>query len=132
MSLARSISRTEVLLTNLGILSSTYAVAAMPFHSKDSKPQAACPRCINDHGDETLKDMYAIHGLQKGEYDSVIPDEWLQSPPTKLDIAVPGMGAIRVRVESSQCQSTAKFATSSNTSHCHITLAMSKVTGAVR
>lgn len=62
-------------------------------------PRAACPKCLRDNGDESLKDLFGIRGLQEGEYDTRIPLDWLRCPSIKLDGSMPGMMALRVRNE---------------------------------
>jgi len=60
-------------------------------------PRAPCPHCQREKQDDGLRDLYGIRGLYEGGYDEIIPREWLQCPAIKLDGAVPGMEAVRVR-----------------------------------
>lgn len=69
--------------------------AAIPFHPKGMQPRASCPQCM-ERGDDGLKDMYGIRGLEEGGYDATIPVSFMECPPIKLDGAVPGMDALRV------------------------------------
>lgn len=68
----------------------------MPFHPKGQQPKAACPQCSKT-GDNTLKNLYGIRGLEEREHDPAIPQSWFQCPPIRLDGATPGMDAVRVR-----------------------------------
>ncbi|KJX99836.1 hypothetical protein TI39_contig350g00023 [Zymoseptoria brevis] len=67
---------------------------AVPFHSKNSGPRAPCPVCAAS-GDFNLRELFAIRGVTPGEYDGVIPSDWLVCPPIKLDAEGPGMDALR-------------------------------------
>ena len=97
-SLARNIWKAVVSCRSLGRLSiANNAMTAAPFHPKGMSPRASCPKCLNDKGDDTPKDLYGIRGLGDGEYDTAIPTEWRQCPAIKLDSSTPGMSAVRVR-----------------------------------
>jgi hypothetical protein len=71
------------------------AEAAAPFHPKDTPPKAVCPQCL-EKGDDGLRDLYGIRGLEPGELDTQIPREWISCPAIKLDGSIPGMEALRV------------------------------------
>ncbi|KAK0328350.1 hypothetical protein LTR54_002038 [Friedmanniomyces endolithicus] len=67
---------------------------AAPFHPKGEQPRASCLQC-QERGDNSLKDLYGVRGLDKSEMDTAIPAEWLKCPAIKLDGTVPGMEAVR-------------------------------------
>ncbi|TKA65840.1 hypothetical protein B0A55_09121 [Friedmanniomyces simplex] len=67
---------------------------AAPFHPKGEQPRAPCLQC-QERGDDGLKDLYGIRGLDKTEMDTAIPPEWLQCPAIKLDGTISGMEAVR-------------------------------------
>ncbi|KAI7191191.1 hypothetical protein KC316_g6896, partial [Hortaea werneckii] len=67
---------------------------AVSFHPKGQPPKAQCPQCV-ENGDSEVKSLYPIRGLQDGELDEQIPEEWLRCPPIKLDGKIPGMEALR-------------------------------------
>ncbi|RMY74171.1 hypothetical protein D0864_10073 [Hortaea werneckii] len=84
MSYARTTDRYYLLTKSL----------AVPFHPKGQPPKAQCPQCM-ENGNNEVKSLYPIRGLQDGEFDEQIPKEWLRCPPTKLDGEIPGMEALR-------------------------------------
>jgi hypothetical protein len=47
-------------------------------------------------GDQALKKLYGIRGLDEGDHDPAISRTWFQCPPIRLDGAAPGMDAVRV------------------------------------
>ena len=55
-----------------------------------------CPRCVQEKGDASLKDMFSIRGLGDGEHDAIIPSEWRNCPPIRLSDGTPGMSAVSV------------------------------------
>ncbi|SMQ55876.1 unnamed protein product [Zymoseptoria tritici ST99CH_3D7] len=67
---------------------------AVPFHSNYSGPRAPCPVCAVSN-DFNARELFAIRGVNPGEYDGVIPSDWLVCPPIKLDAEGPGMDALR-------------------------------------
>ncbi len=109
---------------------SLMAIAAVPFHPADQPPQAACPTCIKDHEDDSPKGLYGLRGVDEGQYDAIIPTEWFQCPPMKLDTSVPGMGAVRVRTRvTTRRASKAHQLRSFNTLLCRTTLERRNVIG---
>jgi hypothetical protein len=66
-----------------------------PFHAEGDHPQAPCPFCEREKNDSRPKLLYAIRGTSDGEHDSVVPKEWFQFPPGKLNEADLDMRAIR-------------------------------------
>lgn len=52
--------------------------------------------CPGDVASKEKQDLYAIHGLNPGEYDDIIPASWLCCPPTRLDADDVEMDALRV------------------------------------
>jgi hypothetical protein len=69
---------------------------APPFHPAGQASRAVCPVCVNRQNNRTLKQMYAIGGFTKGQYDSEIPHHFFQCPPVALDTKESGMDALRV------------------------------------
>ncbi|KAH7061307.1 hypothetical protein B0J12DRAFT_564885, partial [Macrophomina phaseolina] len=55
-----------------------------PFHPKGECPRAPCPYCSQKSNDVRPKALYAVRGLQQGNYDPEIPEPLFQSPPVKL------------------------------------------------
>ncbi|KAI4842552.1 hypothetical protein E4T44_07243 [Aureobasidium sp. EXF-8845] len=68
---------------------------APPFHPAGQAPRAVCPVCVNRQNNRALKQMYAISGFNKGQYDSEIPHHFFQCPPVALDTKDAGMDALR-------------------------------------
>jgi hypothetical protein len=79
--------------SDTALMSST----APPFHPAGQAPRAVCPVCVNRQNNRALKQMYAISGFAKGQYDSEIPHHFFQCPPVALDTKDGGMDALRVR-----------------------------------
>lgn len=69
---------------------------APPFHPAGQAPRAVCPVCVNRQDNRALKQIYAISGFAKGQYDSEIPHHFFQCPPVALDTKEGGMDALRV------------------------------------
>lgn len=69
---------------------------APPFHPAGQAPRAVCPVCVNKQNNGALKQMYAVSGFAKGQYDSEIPHHFFQCPPIALDTKEGGMDALRV------------------------------------
>ncbi|KAI9874534.1 MAG: hypothetical protein M1830_009644 [Pleopsidium flavum] len=67
----------------------------LPFHPDDQPPRAPCPICSGEKGDTTQKALFAVHGVEAGEFDPHIPASYFQLPPVKLDASDPGMDAMR-------------------------------------
>lgn len=72
------------------------ARVGVAFHSRDAAPSANCPICAKDLPSSRAQEIFAIRGLEPGEYDDVIPASWLCCPPTRLDAQDPEMDALRV------------------------------------
>ncbi|KAG9895538.1 hypothetical protein KCU98_g15936, partial [Aureobasidium melanogenum] len=68
---------------------------APPFHPAGQAPRAVCPVCVNRQNNRALKQMYAVNGFSKGQYDSEIPQHFFQCPPVALDSREGGMDALR-------------------------------------
>ncbi|KXT10045.1 hypothetical protein AC579_8651 [Pseudocercospora musae] len=68
---------------------------AAPFHPKGRPPRAACPICVQDSDDSSMREIFGIRGLEDGQYDQVIPRDYFRCPPRKLDANDPGMDALR-------------------------------------
>ncbi|KAI4842615.1 hypothetical protein E4T44_07207 [Aureobasidium sp. EXF-8845] len=68
---------------------------APPFHPAGQAPRAVCPVCVNRQNNHALKQMYAISGFTKGQYDSEVPHHFFQCPPVALDTKDAGMDALR-------------------------------------
>lgn len=75
---------------------SVLTFAAAPFHPKGMAPRAACPVCIQEHGDESMRELFGIRGMEDGQYDEVIPQDYFKCPPRRLDAQDPHMDALRV------------------------------------
>lgn len=91
----------EVCSAQIRIRGTRLRLGAVPFHPENQQPRAACPRCVKDKGDDSLKDLFAIQGLSEGQYDSTIPEMWMHCPAIKLDDSIEGMDAVRVSFPSS-------------------------------
>jgi len=74
---------------------------APPFHPAGQPPRAVCPVCVNRQNNRALKQMYAVNGFSKGQYDSEIPHHFFQCPPVALDSKEGGMDALRVWCQTS-------------------------------
>ncbi|EME84249.1 uncharacterized protein MYCFIDRAFT_133976 [Pseudocercospora fijiensis CIRAD86] len=69
--------------------------AAAPFHPKGIPPRAACPLCVQDNNDSSMREIFGIRGLEDGQYDEVIPRDYFRCPPRKLDATDSEMDALR-------------------------------------
>lgn len=68
----------------------------MPFHPADQLPQAPCPLCTLEKGDNANKTLFPVNGVSEGEYDSNIPQAYFQTPPVRLGGSDPDLEALRV------------------------------------
>ncbi|KAI5201635.1 hypothetical protein E4T39_05084 [Aureobasidium subglaciale] len=68
---------------------------APPFHPAGQAPRAVCPVCVARQNNHALKQMFAIGGFSRGEYDPDIPHHFFQCPPVALDSKDGGMDALR-------------------------------------
>ncbi|KAK4982799.1 hypothetical protein LTR66_009093 [Elasticomyces elasticus] len=87
---------TKLWLTDCGHLTCSKHLegGGAPFHPEHQSPRALCPWCAA-RGDRELKSLYSIRGYHEGEYDKVIPKDWFEAPPIKMDSSVPGMEGLR-------------------------------------
>lgn len=69
---------------------------AVPFHPKEKLPEALCPQCKEERGDNSPKQLYGIRGFRPGEYDDHLPASWLVCPPKILDTDINGVECLRV------------------------------------
>lgn len=83
-------------MSALSFRTSLIPSTAPPFHPAGQAPRAVCPICVNRQNNRALKQMYAISGFDKGQYDSEIPHHFFQCPPVALDTKEGGMDALRV------------------------------------
>jgi hypothetical protein len=98
MSFVAAISRAEVSLhcSACEDKSSCSHVIAANFHPEGQRPKAACPTCIKEKNDRTVRDLYSIRGFQKDEHDSMIPSAWFVAPPISFDANGKEIEALRV------------------------------------
>jgi hypothetical protein len=66
------------------------------FHPKGAVPSAGCPVCPKDLPSSRQQELFAIWGLNPGEYDDIIPDSWLRCPPNRLETQDVEMDGLRV------------------------------------
>jgi cell division protein FtsB len=71
--------------------------SAPPFHPAGQAPRTVCPVCATRQNNHALKQIYAISGFNKGEYDDNIPHHFFQCPPVAIDAKDSAMDALRVR-----------------------------------
>lgn len=67
-----------------------------PFHSAAQPPRAPCPVCSAEAGITEPRNLYAVYGTKEGQHDPIIPRNYFDTPPIRLDGTAPGMDALRV------------------------------------
>ncbi|KAH5426854.1 hypothetical protein HBI52_126590 [Parastagonospora nodorum] len=58
---------------------------APQFHPEGQRPKAACPTCVKEKNDSTVRDLYSIRGFQNDEHDPMIPPAWFIAPPMSFE-----------------------------------------------
>lgn len=67
------------------------------FYQIGQHPQASCPVCAKEKGDDAAKQLFSLRGFNDGEHDPAIPRCWFKAPPMKLEGKDKEMEALRVR-----------------------------------
>lgn len=67
------------------------------FHQAGQQPQASCPVCVKESGDDAARQLFSVRGFGKDEHDPAIPNVWFKSPPMALDGKDKEMEGLRVR-----------------------------------
>ncbi|KAL5409038.1 hypothetical protein PMIN03_006201 [Paraphaeosphaeria minitans] len=65
------------------------------FHQAGQQPQASCPVCVKENGDDTARQVFSVRGFGEDEHDPAIPSFWFKSPPIALDGKGKEMEALR-------------------------------------
>ncbi|KAF2441570.1 hypothetical protein P171DRAFT_365950 [Karstenula rhodostoma CBS 690.94] len=65
------------------------------FHQAGQQPQASCPVCVKENGDNTPRQLFSVRGFGEGDHDPAIPKFWFKSPPIALDGKDKEMEALR-------------------------------------
>lgn len=66
------------------------------FHQAGQQPQASCPVCVKENGDDTARQLFSVRGFGEHDHDPAIPKFWFKSPPMNLDGKDKEMEALRV------------------------------------
>ncbi|KAL1612324.1 hypothetical protein SLS60_000550 [Paraconiothyrium brasiliense] len=61
------------------------ANAGPAFHQANQQPQAPCPVCVEESGDDTARQLFSVRGFNEDEHDPAIPKLWFKAPPMKLE-----------------------------------------------
>ncbi|KAF1967625.1 hypothetical protein BU23DRAFT_542551 [Bimuria novae-zelandiae CBS 107.79] len=65
------------------------------FHQVGQQPQASCPVCLKEKGDDGAKQLFSLRGFNDDEHDPAIPKCWFKAPPMKLEGKDKEMEALR-------------------------------------
>ncbi|OAG07325.1 uncharacterized protein CC84DRAFT_1143789 [Paraphaeosphaeria sporulosa] len=65
------------------------------FHQAGQQPQASCPLCVKENGDDTARQLFSVRGFGDDEHDPAIPSFWFKSPPIALEGKNKEMEALR-------------------------------------
>ena len=67
------------------------------FHQAGRQPEAPCPVCAKEKGDNAPKQLFSLRGFNDDQHDPAIPPFWFKAPPMKLEGKDKEMEALRVR-----------------------------------
>lgn len=67
------------------------------FHQAGQHPEAPCPVCAKEKGDNASKQLFSLRGFNEDQHDPAIPQSWFKAPPMKLEGKDKEMEALRVR-----------------------------------
>jgi hypothetical protein len=60
------------------------------------RPQASCPVCVKESGDDTARQLFSVRGFGEDDHDPAIPKYWFKAPPMTLEGKDKEMEALRV------------------------------------